>query len=118
MYLGAHRSVVYHRPIDGYSDESGKTCTIMLVQWKVEIYANVMLPLALVSNKLNAGLPFFSTLFQWDKIATAFKCTFEETMPKLSVNFGNDISRDSHKNQYPGPICNFGFTASQYSDKC
>ena len=39
-------------------------------------------------------------------------------MPKLTVNFGNPISKDSHKNQYPNPICNFGFTAPQYSDKC
>ena len=38
-------------------------------------------------------------------------------MPKLSVNFGNRISQDSHKNQYSGPICNSGFTAPQYSDK-
>ena len=24
------------------------------------------------------------------------------------------ISQDSHKNQYPGPVCNIGFTAPQY----
>ena len=39
-------------------------------------------------------------------------------MPKLSVNLGNHISQNSHKNQYPGPVCNFCFTASKYSDKC
>ena len=49
---------------------------------------------------------------------TAFKCIFEETVPKLSVNFGNRNSQDSHKNQYPGPVLNFGFTEPQYSDKC
>ena len=30
-------------------------------------------------------------------------------MPKLSVNFWNRNSQDSHKNQYPGPVLNFGF---------
>ena len=48
---------------------------------------------------------FLSTLFQWVKIVTAFKCTFEETMPKLSVNFENHISQDSRKNQYADPVC-------------
>ena len=61
---------------------------------------------------------FFSTLFQWTKIVTAFMCIFVETMPKLSVNFANHISQDSHNNKYPGPVCNFGFTEPQYSDKC
>ena len=37
---------------------------------------------------------------------------------KLSVNFGNRSSSDSHKNQYPGPDLNFGFTEPQYGDKC
>ena len=52
------------------------------------------------------------------KIETALKCIFEATMPKFSVNFGNNISQDSHKNRYPGTVCNFSFTASQYSEKC
>ena len=38
--------------------------------------------------------------FNGTKIAIAFKC--EETMPELSVNFGNYISQDSQKNQNPG----------------
>ena len=37
-------------------------------------------------------------------------------MRKKSVNL--DISQDSHKNQYPSPICNFGSFEPQYSDKC
>ena len=79
--------------------------------------ANVTLPLTLVSNKLNT--PFFSTLFLCDKkIGTVFKCIFEKTMPKLSENYGNRNSQDSHKNQYPGPVLNFSFTEPQYSDKC
>ena len=77
-----------------------------LVQWNVIIYANVTLPLTLVSNKLD--VPFFSTLFQWEnKIVTASKCLLEETVPKLSVNVKN---RKNHKNQYPSPVLNFGFT--------
>ena len=91
--------------------ESGEQNTHTSVEWNVILYANVTLPLSLVSNKLN--LPFFSTLFQWIKIVTASKCTFEETMPKLSVNFGNHISQDSHNNQYSAPVCNFGFTVQQ-----
>ena len=51
-------------------------------------------------------------------IVTPCKCSFKEIVPKLSVNFGNRVSQDSHKNQYPGPDCNFGFTVPQYSDKC
>ena len=86
------------------------------MQWNAIIYANVTLPLTLVSNKLN--VPFFSTLLNEIEIVTAFKYIFEETMPKLSVIFGNHISQDSYKNQYPGPVCYFGFTAPQYSDKC
>ena len=47
-------------------------------------------PSTLVSNKLN--IPFFTMLFQLDNFVTAFKFIFEETMPKLSVYFGNHIS--------------------------
>ena len=52
------------------------------------------------------------------KIGTAFKSVFEETVPKLSVNLRNLYSPDSHKNQYPNPVLNFGFMEPQYSDKC
>ena len=38
---------------------------------------------------------------------------FEETVPKLSIKFGNRNSQDSHKKQYPGPALNFGFTEPQ-----
>ena len=61
---------------------------------------------------------FSPRYFNGIKMVTYFKCIFEEIMPKLSVNFVNHISLDSHKNQYPFPVCNFGFTVSQYSDKC
>ena len=61
---------------------------------------------------------FSPRYFNGIKIETAFKCIFEETMLLLSENFGNHISQYSHKNQYPGPVSNFGFTASQYSVKC
>ena len=50
---------------------------------------------------------FSPCYFNGIKIATAFKCIFEETMQKLSVNFGNHISQDSH-NQYHGPVRNYG----------
>ena len=32
---------------------------------------------------------------------------FLKELCHLSVNFGTHISQDSHKNQYPGPVCNF-----------
>ena len=52
------------------------------------------------------------------KVGTAFKRIFEEIVSKLSVNFGNRNSQDSHKNWYPNPVLNFGFTEPKYSDKC
>ena len=61
---------------------------------------------------------FSPCYFNGIKIVTAFKCIFEETVPKLLVNFRNRNSQDSHKNQYPGPVLNFSFTKSQYSGKC
>ena len=36
-------------------------------------------------------------------------------MQKLSVDFKNHISQDSHKTQYLSLVCIFGFTAPQYS---
>ena len=57
---------------------------------------------------------FSPRYFNGTTIVTAFKCIFEETMPKLSVNFGNYIAQDSHNHQNPGPVCNFCFTAPQY----
>ena len=54
---------------------------------------------------------FFSMLSQWDKkLKLLFECIFEEIVPKLSVNFENCNSQDFPKNQYPGPVLNFGFT--------
>ena len=44
-------------------------CINTLWKWNVIMYANVTLPLALVSNKLN--VPFFSVLFQWEKFRRA-----------------------------------------------
>ena len=66
----------------------------------------------------NWTVAIFSTLFQWDKIWTACKRKFEQTVPKLSVNSGNPNSQDSHKKLYPDPVLNFGLTDPQYSDKC
>ena len=76
------------------------------------MYANVTFPLTLVSNKLNA--PFSPHYFSGVKIGTAFNCTFVETVPKLSVNFGNRNSQDSQKNQSHGPVVNFSFTELYY----
>ena len=46
-----------------------------------------------------SGTGFFNGI----KITTAFKCIFEESKAKLSVNFGNHIPQDSTKNQRQGP---------------
>ena len=58
---------------------------------------------------------FSPRYFKGIRIETALKCSiFEETMPKLSVNFGNHyLTRLSQET-----TCNFGLTAPQYSDKC
>ena len=61
---------------------------------------------------------FYPRNFNGVKIGTALKCIFIEIVPKLSVNFGNRNSQDSHKNQYPSSALNFGFTEPQYSYKC
>ena len=66
----------------------------------------------------NWSCHFSPRYFNGVRIGTAFKCIFEETVPKLSVAFGNCNSLDSHKNQYPSPVLNFGFKEPQYSDKC
>ena len=63
-------------------------------------------------------LRFSPHYFNAIKIVTAFKYIFEETLPKLLINFGNYNLQNSHKTQYASPVCNFGFTAQQYSDKC
>ena len=59
---------------------------------------------------------FSPRYFNGIKIVTAFKCIFEETVPKLSFNFRNHNSQDSHLIQYPGPVFNFGFMEAQYND--
>ena len=59
----------------------------------------------------------FSTLLQCDK-RLQFSDAFLKKLQQMSVNFGNRISQNSHKNQYPGPVCKFGFTEPQYSDRC
>ena len=94
---------------------SSQLCILVQkIRYNVIIYANVTLPLTLVSRKLN--VQFFSPCyFNRIKTVTPCKCIFKEIVPKLSVDFGNRIS---HKNQYSGPACNLGFIAPQYNDKC
>ena len=50
-----------------------------LVQWNVIMYANVTLPLTLVSNKLN--IPFVSNLFQWNNNRNSFQVYFLKKLP-------------------------------------
>ena len=82
----------------------GKFTNAPQICWYSET-SYVMVSLTLVSNNLN-----FSTLFKLYKIGTAFKFILDETLPKLSVNFGNTCSnsQDSHENQYQ-PVFNFVF---------
>ena len=63
------------------------------------MHANVTFPLTLVSNKLK--VPYFSIYFNRIKIVTAFKCIFEQTVPKFLENFGNHYSQDFHKTDLP-----------------
>ena len=74
------------------------------------VYANVTFPLTLVSSKLNQHFsPYY---FNGIKIGTAFKCLFEETVPKLSI-WKSRTNIPSHD-----PCLEFRFTEPQYSDKC
>ena len=68
--------------------------------------------------KQTGPLPFSPRYPTEIKNETAFKRKLKETVSKLSVNPGNRNSHDSHKNQYPDPVLNFGFTEPQYSDNC
>ena len=52
-----------------------------LEQWNVIMYADVTLPLTLVSNKLN--VPFFSMLFQWDQNCNCFQVHFLRNYAKI-----------------------------------
>ena len=61
-------------------------------------------------------LPFSPCYLSGIKNETTFKRELEKAVPKLSVNSGNCNSLDSHKNQYPEPVLNFGFTKPQNSD--
>ena len=58
-----------------HSSSATKFCDT-LVQGNVIMCANITLPLTLVLNKPN--VPFLSMYFNGTKIATAFKCIFEE----------------------------------------
>ena len=53
-------------------------------------------------------------VFQWYENCYCLQVYFWRMMPKFSVN----LEIIYHKNQYPIPICNFGFNEPQYSDKC
>ena len=56
-----------------------------LVQWNVIMYANVTLPLTLVSNKLN--VPFFSALFQYDLSCNCFQVHIWRNHAKIVNKF-------------------------------
>ena len=90
-----------------HSSSPTKFCDT-LVQGNVIMCANITLPLTLVLNKPN--IPFLSMYFNY----YCLQVYFWRMMPKFSVN----LEIISHKNQYPIPICNFGFNEPQYSDKC
>ena len=79
----------------------------MLVQWNIIMYMQ-MSSCHWHWCQTNRTYHFSPRYFNGIKIVSTFKYIFEETMPKLSVNFGIKSC----------PICNFGFTAPQYSDKC
>ena len=52
-----------------------------LWKWNVIMYANVTLPLTLVSNKLNVH--FFSVLFQWENLGAHFESSCRKREQKL-----------------------------------
>ena len=64
------------------------------IHWYSEtlMYENVMLPLTLVSNKLNVS--FFSTLLQWDENCICFQMYIWRNCAQIVSKFGNHNSQD------------------------
>ena len=67
----------------------------MLVQRNVNVYKGHVA--SDTGFKQNRTYHFIACYFNGNKIVTAFKYSFEETIPKLKVNCGNHISLDLHK---------------------
>ena len=57
------------------------------VQWNITMYATSRCHWHWCQTNWTFNAPFSPHYFIWIEIVTAFKCIFEETMPKLSVNF-------------------------------
>ena len=90
---GINDHVMGKTPCGGYKHPSIKfyaktyQLTIHLICWYSDVImcANVTLPVTLVSNKMN--VPFFSTLFQWDKNCNCFQVYFGRNYAKIFSKF-------------------------------
>ena len=67
------------------------------------MYANVRLPLTLVSNKPIMSLHFSPRYFNGIKIVTVFKCIFEETVPNCREILEIIAHKNSIRTNIPVP---------------
>ena len=86
---------------------------ITLWKWNVIMYANVTLPLTLVSNKLN--VQFFSVLFQWEKFRRALWKLVSEQGAKIQEKDSWLLCGRVSASLNAKPLPDFSFRNSRFS---
>ena len=84
-----------------------------LWKWNVIMYANVTLPLTLVSNKLN--VQFFSVLFQWEKFRRALWKLVSEKGAKIQEKDAWLLCGRVSLSLSAKPLPDFSFPNSRFS---
>ena len=84
-----------------------------LWKWNVIMYANVTLPLTLVSNKLN--VQFFSVLFQWEKFRRALWKLVSEKGSKIKEKGAWLLGGRVPASLNAKPLPDFSFRNSRFS---
>ena len=84
-----------------------------LWKWNVIMYANVTLPLTLVSNKLN--VQFFSVLFQWEKFRRALWKLVSEKGAKIKEKDAWLLCGRVSASLNAKPLSDFSFPNSRFS---
>ena len=84
-----------------------------LWKWNVIMYANVTLPLTLVSNKLN--VQFFSVLFQWEKFRRALWKLVSEKGAKIKEKDAWLLCGRVSASLNAKPLPDFSFPNSRFS---
>ena len=91
----------------------GPSCLNTLWKWNVIMYANVTLPLTLVSNKLN--VQFFSVLFQWEKIRRALWELVSKKRTKIQEKDAWLLCARVSASLNAKPLPDFSFPNSRFS---